>query len=482
MPDRSAVLSLDLGTSELKVGLVAVDGSVLAVAGRAYGVEVDTASGRAEQDPELWWDAVRSAVGEVHAAVAETSIDAITVVGQGPTLVAADADGRPVRPAITWLDTRTVDDAAALEAATGIGGWSLGVTPAARLVERTEPSVAAATRWYLDSWDWIALRLSGVAARSRAEGQVDPEARAVESTGIPAARLPERIAAGARLGGLTDTAAAELGLVPGTPVVAGCVDAYASFFGAGLEAPGDAIDTGGTSGGFAVYWDRELDVPGTFAIAAPLPGRWLYGGAMTATGKALEWLGEDVLHESDTVQLVAEAAGVAPGADGLVFLPYLAGERSPIWDPAARGVFAGLSLAHRRGHLVRAVMEAAALALRHVAAPIRAAGIELTEMRVSGGTARSPLWNRIKADVLGVPVAVPATVDTAMIGAAVVASVGVGAFDGFGAAMRALVRFEERLAPDPATRATYDALFERYVALWPALRPVLTDAADAGSD
>lgn len=482
-----AFLALDLGTSELKAGLVSADGQVLAERSTAYATDFDAATGRAEQDPEAWWTAIVEAVRGMVAATGQpagrrsatrawpagrAAVAAICVVGQGPTLVAADADGAPTRPAITWLDTRPTADRVALEAATGVSGWGLGVAPAARLVERMEPAVAARTRWYLDSWDWVSLRLAGRAGASRARGQAWPDPGAVAAAGMGAGRLPERVPTGTVLGTLRPDAADALGLPPGIPVVAGCVDAYAAFFGAGLEAPGDAIDTGGTSGGLAVYWDAPVEVPGTFAIEAPLPGRWLYGGAMSATGRALDWLADAVLRV-DAATLEAEAAAVPAGSDGLVFLPYLAGERSPIWDPLARGVFAGLTVGHGRGHLGRAVLEAAALALRHVATPIEAAGIELHELRVSGGTARSALWNRIKADVLQVPVAVPSVVDTAMVGAAVIAAAGTGASPDLASAMRAIVHLRERIAPDRSAAAAYDAAFDRYRALYPALRPVL---------
>ena len=192
---------------------------------------------------------------------------------------------------------------------------------------------------------------------------------------------------------------------------------------------------------------------------------------MNATGKALDWLRDDVFGSPEsTGELLAEAAAVVPGADGLVFLPYLAGERSPIWDPSARGAFVGLTLRHGRAHLVRAVLEAADLALRHVAAPIVAAGIPVRELRVSGGLAREPELNRIKADATGFRVAVPAIVETALVGSAIAAGVGTGAFADLAEGARAVVRIDARIEPDPDRREVYDRLFATYVDLYPALR------------
>lgn len=195
---------------------------------------------------------------------------------------------------------------------------------------------------------------------------------------------------------------------------------------------------------------------------------------MAATGRAVEWLRDEILGgERSTDVLIEEAAQVPAGADGLVFLPYLAGERSPIWDPDARGAFVGLTLAHRREHLARAVLEASALAIRHVAEPILGAGIGVTSMRACGGPARSDAWNSIKADVTGFPVEVPAIVETAVAGAAIVAAVGTGAFDDLPAAIGAMTRIERRVEPDARRREVYDRAYEAYTALHPALAPVL---------
>jgi xylulokinase len=195
---------------------------------------------------------------------------------------------------------------------------------------------------------------------------------------------------------------------------------------------------------------------------------------MAATGKALDWFRTDILEGHGPMErLLDEAAAVLPGADGLVFLPYLAGERSPLWDPTARGAFAGLTLRHRRGHLARAILEAAALAIRHVAQPVLAAGVYVTAMRVTGGPARSDTWNRLKADVTGFPVEVPHVLETAVVGSAIVAAAGVEAHPDLATAIRAMSRIDRRIEPDPATSATYDRLFDAYVALHPAIAPIL---------
>ena len=464
------VLALDIGTSEAKGGLITADGRMVATARVGYPMDFDPATGRSEQDPGSWWRAVSAIARDL--ASAPSSIAAICCVGQGPTLVTVDSAGEATRPAVTWMDSRVSSEAEALEAASGVSGWALGILPAARWVERHDPEAAAGARWYLNSWEWAVLRLTGVAARTRSPGQepINPDAAAA---GLAPERLPQVIDAGSVVGRLSATAAAELGLEPAIPVSAGTVDSFASFHGAGLVDPGEAIDTGGTSGGLAVYWDSEVDVPDAWVAPAPLPDRWMVGGAMTSTGKALDWFAMDVLGGVDATSLIEAAARIQPGAEGLVFLPYLAGERSPIWDPHARGAFVGLTLGHRAPHLARAVMEGAALALRHVATPILAAGLRIDELRVTGGTASHDPWNQIKADVLGVRVAVPEVREAALLGAAIMGSVGLGWHPDTVAAIRSMVGIDHRCDPIPANRATYDALFDAYTALWPAMSPMV---------
>lgn len=475
---RAVILAFDVGTTTTKAGYVALDGTPVALARAEYALHVDAASGRAEQDPDDWWRALVRTSADLAARVPDADVVAVALDGHGPTLVALDDDGRPTRAAITWLDSRARSEQDELAAATGLRGWALSVLPAALWLERHEPDVAAYTRWYLNTWEALALRLTGEAATTLVHGQPFPEPAVLAEAGLTVARIAPPIPAGEIVGGLTAEAAEALGLRRRTPVVAGMVDAFASFHGAGMTEPGDAIDAGGAAGGFGVYWGEPVDAPGAFRTPAPLPGRWVIGGAMAATGKALDWFRDGILGSTISLDaLLAEAGRVAPGADGLVFLPYLAGERSPLWDPTARGVFAGLTLGHGRAHLARAILEAAALAIRHVADPIVDAGVSVRAMRVTGGPARSDAWNRIKADVTGFPVDVPHAHETAVVGSAIVAATAIGVYPDLPTAIRAMTRIERRIEPDPANRETYDRLYRAYVDLYPATVPIVRELA-----
>ena len=469
----AAILGIDLGTTEVKVGLVGLDGRLLAIARAGYALEVGP-DGRAEQDPDAWWSAV---VVAVHALRPPEAVDvvAIGVDGHGPTLVAVDARGAAVRPAITFLDTRPAGEAEELAQATGIRGWALGPLPAALWLERNESDAVARARWYLTTWEWLAFRLTGVAAAPAVPGQARPDPAVVgPATGLHVDRLPETIAMGAVVGTLTETAADALHLRPDIPIAGGTNDAFASYLGAGLTEAGDAYDPGGSAGGFGVYWHESVEVPGAFVTPAPLPGLYSVGAAMAATGRSLDWFRDAVVGGSATTEALLEEAGTTPaGADGVVFLPYLAGERSPIWDPGATGAFVGLRLGHGRGHLTRAILEASALAIRHVAEPMLAAGVRVTAMRACGGPARSETWNQIKADVTGFPVLVPGVLETAVLGSAILGAVAIGASPDVRTAVRSMTRVERRLEPRVETRETYDRAYAVYAGLYPAIRPLL---------
>ena len=453
-----AVLGIDLGTTEAKAALVALDGRLIGMGRASYPLDRG-ADGRAEQDPADWWAAVAMAVRSIDRAGAD--IVAVCGVGQGPTLVAVDAAGTAVRPAITWQDRRA-----------GNGGF--GLLPKLAWLAREEPSAVEQAAWLMTSWDALGLWLSGCAATTLQSHEAALDAGALRDAGVPAGRIPGPVPVGAVLGGLRAEAAAALGLADGTPVVAGVNDGIASVVGAGLREPGDAVDTGGTSGGIAICADRPLAIPGVYSAPAPIAGRWILGGAMAATGAAVDWLRSAVMGDRWTSDdLFAAAAAVAPGADGLVFLPYLAGERAPIFDDEARGAFVGLTLAHGPGHLARAVLEGGAFALRQVAMPIRGAGLPLHQVRITGRPTPGDLWARIKADVLDVPVAIPTIGDTAVLGAAILAAAGVGAVGDLETGMTAMTSIARRLQPDPAARARYDHTFAVYRDLYPALRSSL---------
>ncbi len=448
------MLGLDLGTTEAKAAVVGLDGHLVGVGRGSYPLDLGP-DGRAEQSPADWWAAITAAFRSIDTTGVE--VLAVCGVGQGPTLAVVDASAAPVRPAITWQDRRA-----------GTGGF--GLLPKMAWLARADPNAVAAATWLMASWDALGLWLSDQAATTLQGHETALDAATLEAAGIVAARVPSALPFGTRLGGLSARASGALGLPAGLPVIAGVNDGTASMLGAGLLAPGDGVDTGGTSGGIGIYAARRIELPGVFLAPAPLPGRWVVGGAMAATGAAVDWLRLTVGRGAWAPEtLFAEAASVGPGADGLVFLPYLAGERAPVFDDSARGAFVGLTLAHGRPQLARAVLEGAALALRDVAQPIIDAGAPLLELRLAGRPSAGDAWARIKADVLGVPVAIPVVGDTAVLGAAILAAAGSGLVADLEAGVAAMTAVARLLEPDPVAHARYDQVFDIYRGLYPAL-------------
>jgi xylulokinase len=456
-----AVLGIDLGTTEAKAALIGLNGRPLGMGRSAYPTDIGP-GGRAEQDPNAWWAAVAGAVRSANEAAGAPGVLAVCAVGQGPTLATVDADGMPLRPAITWQDRRA-------------GGGGFGLLSRMAWLAREDPAAAARAAWLLPAWDAVGLWLRGEAASSLQGHETRPSEAELAGAGVRATQVPAARPFGSPLGVLRPGAATVLGLPAGIPVISGVNDGAASMLGAGLRLAGDAVDTGGTSGGIAIYADHPVVLPvaGLYQAPAPIPGRWVVGGAMAALGASVGWLLSSALGDRwSAEELFAEAASVPAGTEGLVFLPYLAGERAPIFDEGARGAFVGLTLAHGRAHLFRAVLEGAAFAMRHVAEPLAEAGAPALELRLAGRPSPGDLWARIKADVLAVPAAIPVVGETAVLGAAIIAAAGVSAVPSLEAGVASMAAVARRLEPDDATRAAYDQAFGVYRALYPALRPL----------
>jgi xylulokinase len=239
---------------------------------------------------------------------------------------------------------------------------------------------------------------------------------------------------------------------------------------------GRAADVNGTSGGLALCWNGPVEKPGIFSESWIWPGMYIVGGAMAALGRSLHWVRETIAGSGTSYEELIEAAMEVPaGAEGLIFLPYLAGERAPVWDPRARGVFFGLTLKHDRRHLVRAVLESVAFALRHIAEELAGGGACIDEMRVCGRQSLSDAWNQIKADVMGVPVAVPRVREAALMGAAILAGVGAGHLRDVAEGAEKMVRIDRCLEPNPNHYALYAQLFGVYKRLYPDLRQAFSD-------
>ncbi|MCX7680875.1 MAG: FGGY-family carbohydrate kinase [Anaerolineae bacterium] len=471
MPAPPLLIGVDVGTSETKAGLFDAQGSLLRLSARHYPVLIGAEPGTAEQDAEIWWQAVCEALREIARECPPGHLAALCVQGQGPSPVLIDQDGLPLRHVILWMDARAARMREELSVRLGkpVSPFT-HVAPAMGLL-REVGAAAVRARWLLTAWDFIAFRLCGRAATS-VMAAFDPFPPAlVAAAELPTALIAPQVEAGRVLGGLTPQAAESTGLPAGLPVVAGVHDGIATFMGAGLTRPGMAADVDGASGGLALCWDRPIEEQGIFCEAWITPGQYIVGGAMAALGLSVDWYREHIaLPGSSVDELLAAAMTVPPGADGLLFLPYLAGERAPIWDQQAKGVFFGLTLRHTRNHLARAVFESVAFAVRHLVERLALVGAQVQELRVCGGQAKSMDWNQLKANIIGFPVAVPRVTEAALLGAAILAAVGAGVLPDVVAGAERMVRIGEVLEPHPEQHRRYEELYAVYRRLYPDLK------------
>lgn len=437
-----------------------------------------------------------------------SAIAAVSFSGMMNGALPVDAQGQPLRPAIIWADQRATAEAGLLADRCGAaqvyritGNRATPSCTAAKLLwlQRQQPEVYAATHYFLQAKDYAAFLLSGVSATDYSDASntnlFDLETRAwaadmIAAVGLDAARLPPIYPSATVIGRVTPAAAGLTGLLAGTPVVIGGGDGACATVGAGAVAAGDAYTYIGSSAWMAVVAERPLFDPQmrTFNLAHLDPALYFPLGAMQAAGGALDWF-ERLLRGEERrggvtpplplyADLAAAAAAVPPGAEGLLFLPYLMGERSPHWDPGARGAFIGLSMAHGRPELARAVLEGVALNLRLILDALRSQGLRIPAMRLIGGGARLPLWRQILADTLGLPILLPDLLaEATSLGAAIAGGVGVGLYPDFSVAQR-FVRTHAAEEPDPARQAQYDALLPRFQG---AYRAVVTNVNSAGT-
>lgn len=487
----SLVLGIDVSTTATKAVLMDPAGRLPGVGVSEYPYETPRPLW-SEQDPELWWHAAIAAIAEAleRAGAAGDAVEAVGFSGQMHGLVALDAANRVLRPAILWNDQRTGAECDLIRELIGrdrliqvTGNDALPGFTAPKLLwlRRNEPEVWAGMAHALLPKDFVRLRLTGDHAVDRADGAGtilfelaarDWSPEVLDALGIDRAWLPETFEGPEVTGGLTDPAAAITGLRPGTPVVAGGGDQAAAAVGLGSVEAGVSSLSLGTSG--VVFTTTEgptVEPQGRLhAFCHAVPDRWHLMGVMLSAAGSLRWYRDVLAPGMGFDDLVEEAMPVPRGSDGLLFLPYLTGERTPHPDPLARGAFVGLTVHHGRAHLTRAVLEGVAFGLRDSLELMRSVGLAPSEIRATGGGVRSGLWRQILADVLGARIVTTSTVEGAAHGAAILAAVGAGWFPSVPNACRALVETGE--PTEPSARAdVYADAYARYRELYPALAP-----------
>lgn len=505
----SITLGIDIGTSGTKTLAIDETGTIRASASAEYPCD-HPKPGWAEQDPRLWWDAAVKTVGRVLAdgGISASDVAGIGLSGQMHGSVFLDEAGEVIRPALLWNDQRTLGECLEIEDLAGgrealirmVANPALTGFTAPKLLwlRKHEPRNWDKVRQVLLPKDYIRYRLTGTFATevSDASGTLllDVANRRwstelLGKLGLDSGLLPtchESFEVSAKV---SELGAKATGLKVGTPVVGGGGDQAAGAVGNGIVRQGVISATMGTSGVVFAHTDQVgFDPLGRLhRFCHAVPGAWHVMGVVLAAGGSFQWfrnqLGQrevDLSKAKGTdpyFLLTDEAALAGPGAEGLFFLPYLTGERTPHFDPDAKGAWIGLTVRHGRPHLIRSVLEGATYAMRDSLELIREMGVSIGKIRVSGGGARNPLWRQIQADIYGCDVSIPNSSEGPAFGVALLAQVGTGGFATVPEACDATIRDVDLTTVDPATRAFYDRGYEIYRRLYPALQCSFQDIA-----
>jgi ribulose kinase len=490
-------LTADGGTESIRARVYDLSGTCLASAAVPYETKFSSGA-RAEQNPEDWWSsfvqAARKAISE--SAIDPAAIEAITLATTSCTVVALDAEGKPLRPSIIWMDVRASAEAEAVlatgdDALLANGGGRGPVSaewmiPKALWIARNEPEVFEKAETICEYQDFMTLRLTGEKAASlnnvslRWHYSTDrggfPKTL-LEKLGLEALlqKWPSRVVApGEVIANLSASAASQLGLSQKVKVVQGGADALIGMIGLGVAKPGQlALITGSSHLQFGVS-DKPLHAPGIWGSYPDMvyPKRYIIEGGQTSTGSVIAWLGRMMNGTMDMEELNRKAAALEPGADGLLVQDHFQGNRTPYTDALSRGAIVGLTLAHEPHHVFRAIMEGISFGTRAILDAMADAGYRGQEITVGGGASASPLWLQIHADTAGLPVCVPESRDAPSVGAAVLAAHGAGHFASIDDGIAAMVKPGTRIEPRPRETAIYNEIYQQYRALYPALKSV----------
>lgn len=502
------VVGCDIGSQAVKVILLSAEGKIIAEAGASYKIDYPRPAW-AEQPVKLWIDALHSAFAELFTTtqVDRRCIRAIGLDAQVDGFVPINVQGKPLYPAIIWMDRRAIHQCESVknncnsERLYQLSGLNLDpyhVALKIRWLAENHPNLYDQSQYFLLPGSYVAYYLTGELAVDYSNASstllMDVRTRQWSSElcscfNISMEKLVPICAANAIIGHLRPTVALELGLNPHTIVTTGCGDEHAACLGAGVIRPGLVCDIAGTAEPVAAASLEPIFDPGKLVETHchAVPDLWLLENPGFVSGANYRWFrdqfapgeialaAEKDLDPYDLLNLAAEK--IPPGSDGLLMLPTLMGAVTPTWNALARGVFYGFSLSHRREHFIRAVMEASAYALRDITDQMKRMGLPLCEIRAVGGGARSSLWRQIKADVTGLPVTLLQTVETTALGAAFLAMHASGLSSSLNEAVDAVVQVTETRNPDPKTKARYEDYYQLYRATYYALLPIFEQSS-----
>jgi len=486
---KNLLLGIDIGTSACKVAVFDPDGRVLASSNQAYNVYYPQ-PGWVEQDAEEWWSAIVQGIREVLDVpeIDASEIAGIGIDGQSWSAIPVDRNGNVLARTPIWMDTRARHICERVKAQLGedtvfsIAGNDFNPAYSApKMIWFREevPEVHKHVYKYLQSSSFVGYKLTGVFSQDKSHlygiqfydlHKMDYNHELAAELGLSADLIPEIYDCHNVIGGVTAAAAALTGLLEGTPVVAGGLDAACGTLGAGVYRVGQTQEQGGQAGGMSICTAEALAHKSLILSPHVVPGLFLLQGGTVGGGGVLKWFRQELAKGMSFDEITAEAEHIPAGADGVVFLPYMAGERSPIWDPDAKGVYYGLGYDKTRGHMIRATLESSAFALEHNMRIAEEVGATVNVLNAMGGASNSVLWTQIKSDVTGKTIQVPTSDTATTLGAAILAGVGCGIYSGFEEAVNRTITITRTHTPDPEKHEAYKRSMELYLELYRDLK------------
>jgi xylulokinase len=455
---------IDIGTSAVKCTLVDMDGLIHGTGRAAVGLYHGSGPDVWEADPAEWLKAIAQAYSMASAApdYHVSQLQAVAISGNGPTLIAVGADGLPIGRASSWLDGSAITEAARLSSLSG-----MTVDPAfylPKVMRWLSSPQASLIKRFFSGPEYLAFMLGAAPITYLSDPFYDRHIWMLDSAeqlGLDCRIFPPYIPPAELIGRVSPKAGDAVGLPVGLPIVSAFPDFLAALVGSGTVQPGMACDRTGSSEAINLCATEPFPDRSVFSLPHPINGLWNLSGGLSTSGKALEWFSKVGGYAGSTT-LSDEAAQTNPAADGVLFLPYLSGERAPLWDKQLRGAFLGLGLDSGRPSMARAVVESMAFGIRLAADRIRTGGYRIDLLRCSGGAARDKLLCNIKASVLGIPLEVPQLADCEPVGDACACAVALGDHKDLAQASAAMVKIGTVHQPDPELAACYETTYERW--------------------
>lgn len=481
------LLGIDIGTSACKVAVFEKSGKVIAQTNKPYKLYYPN-PGWVEQNPDEWWNAIVDGIKEILKTVSADDIAGIGIDGQSWSAIPVDKDGNCLHNTPIWMDTRARDICERVVSEVGFdeifevagnGFEPAYTTPKMLWFKENKPEIYNNTYKFLQSNSYIGMKLTGNMTQDLSQGygihffdmkKCQYDEKLAGKLGLTVDKVPELVECHSVIGEVTEEAAKITGLAVGTKVVAGGLDAACGTLGAGVYKKGQTQEQGGQAGGMSICLDEAVAHPKLILSPHVVPGHWLLQGGTVGGGGVLRWFKSELGKNESFDELTALAENIAPGSDGVTFLPYMAGERSPIWNADAKGVFYGLGFDKTKGHMVRAALEGVAYSLEHNLRTAAQTGVEVGELLAMGGSANSILWTQIKADVTGKVIKVPASDTATTLGAAILAGVGIGMYESFESAVKETIVVTREQKPNMENHEKYKKSMELYLELYEDLK------------